>query len=34
MKSYNKKLETAYASENSLSKTWLSKKEDQAWKDL
>ena len=34
MKYHNKKLETAYASEKSLSKTWLSKKEDKAWKDL
>ncbi len=34
MKDLNKKLQTAYASEKSLSKTWLSKKEDESWKDL
>jgi AbrB family looped-hinge helix DNA binding protein len=26
--------ESAILSENSLSKTWLNKKEDEAWKDL
>ena len=29
-----KKLETAIASEASLKKDWLSKEEDEAWKDL
>ena len=28
------KLETAIASESSLKKDWLSKEEDEAWKDL
>lgn len=30
----NEKLFTALASEKSLAKSWLSKKEDDAWKDL
>jgi hypothetical protein len=34
MDELNEKLQTAFASEKSLSKTWLSKKEDEAWKDL
>ncbi len=34
MKKFQKRMATAYASEKSLAKEWLSKDEDQAWKDL
>ncbi len=34
LKEISKKMETAIASEKSLSKDWLSEKEDKAWKDL
>ncbi|MDO8428943.1 MAG: AbrB/MazE/SpoVT family DNA-binding domain-containing protein [Candidatus Diapherotrites archaeon] len=32
--SFNEKMSSAILSEKKLAKEWLSKKEDQAWKDL
>lgn len=34
LRQVNEKMVTAIASEKSLTKDWLSKKEDDAWKDL
>jgi len=34
MKQFQKKLQTALASEKSLAKDWLSKEDEEAWKNL
>ncbi len=34
MKQFNEKMFTALASEKTLSKDWLSKEDEEAWKDL
>ncbi len=34
LKQFNKKLATAFASEKSLAKDWLSKEDEKAWKNL